>query len=308
MVVLYGGQTTINQYQGVSAYNGYLGDTHQFDGTKWTIISNGASSNSNVLTSPLPRARASMAYDGTYLTMVGGTNSAETLNSVWSYSPTKGWFQIPETVLVNQPNTNFIFTTPYGVVDAQMNYVSGLSSALLFGGSYYAGSAYVPFGFTTWQYQTLGTWIPLPTNWPPARSCFAMASNATTTVLYGGKSNASLPLSDTWVYQNGGWSQFTDTLLPPLYGASMVWDASASAFILFGGVNAFGNYSNQTFSFTTASGWQNRAPSNSPPPRAFANFCYLTATSQCLLGFGIGALNAYNDLWSFSYPSGWTQL
>jgi len=65
-LVLFGGKTTAESYNGVYSYNGLLNDTWTWSGTAWSLVSTGAVG--NTLTGPLPRAEAAVAYDGTYIT------------------------------------------------------------------------------------------------------------------------------------------------------------------------------------------------------------------------------------------------
>src|SRR5277367_3804252 len=99
VLVLFGGKTTANLYNGNVAYGGLLNDTWTWTGTSWVSISTGftTSGATATLSNPLPRYEAAMSFDGTYVTMVGGANSVQSLSDTWSYKTVGGWIQQPET-------------------------------------------------------------------------------------------------------------------------------------------------------------------------------------------------------------------
>jgi hypothetical protein len=144
-----------------------------------------------------------------------------------------------------------------------------------------------------------------------------MASSSSTAVLFGGK-NFTGPLSDTWVWGGSNWSQITGLTIgttspPALYGASLVYDAAASEFVLFGGINSAGQYSYQTWTYSTGSSTWTQASTgttpgqNAPAGRAFAQMAYHTGTTSVVMFGGLSAQQCLGDTWTFA--SGvWTLL
>lgn len=307
-LVLFGGKTTANIFNGITAYkNGILNDTWSWNGTAWTNISTGISG--NTLTNPTPRYSSSMSFDGTYVTMVGGTNGIRNLSETWSYNTGSGWFQQPLTnsISLNPPP---LYSIPSLLRDASMAYQSGVSGgeAVLFGGNSSSQRHYV-MDTWVWVKGNPGTWTYLsPVNSPTGRTNAAIASSATTAVLFGGK-NFDGWLSDTWTWNGTNWTQITGlvpgTTCPSArYGAMMAYDANHSKWVLFGGVTVNG-YSNETWTFNGTT-WTNVTPATSPSPRAYGAMAYLTANTTTVLFGGLDSLVDYNDTWVWNGTT-WTQ-
>lgn len=306
-LVLFGGQTTAELYNGVTAYSGLLNDTWTWNGTAWTSVSTGISG--NTLTNPLPRAEASMAYDGTYVTMVGGTNGIKNLSETWSYSQGGGWFKQSLTNAI-QASPPPLYSIPTLIRATSMAYQSGISGGevILFGG---ISSSYRHYSLDNWVWVkgNPGTWTYLsPTNYPNARAYAPMASSATSAVLFGGK-NFDGPLYDTWKWNGTNWTQVTGftpgTTCPSArYGAMMAYDANHSKWVLFGGVTANG-YSNETWTFNGTT-WTNVTPTTSPASRALGVMAYHTASTSVVLFGGLGADRDYGDTWVWNGTT-WAQ-
>jgi hypothetical protein len=97
---------------------------------------------------------------------------------------------------------------------------------LLFGGSSAPGPEW------TWNGVR---WAPLATP-VPRRQGAALARNETTgeLLLFGGR-DASGPLTDTWSFANGTWTQLVPPATPPaLVAMSMAWDPADGAMVLTG--------------------------------------------------------------------------
>jgi Kelch motif len=302
---LFGGKSTSG-----SAWNGYMGDVWSFavsgGNPSWTYISGNG-------TGPSPRSDMAGSFDGTYATIVGGASTDPRwglLSDTWSLNTSGTWLQQPLTNTI----VNNEYTIPSTLRSASMAYISTSSEALLFGGAAQFQRHYV---LDSWKWVTgdPGTWAELSlTSWPSGREYAAMASDGTNVLLYGGK-NFSGANSDTWIYTvSGGWTRVSTTTTPgvngappALYGASMVYNAAASKFLLFGGVNLAGQYTNTTYTYTIGSGWAQVTGGPTPPSRAFGQMAYLTASSEAVLFGGLGAISDYADTWSFSSGT-WTQL
>lgn len=313
VLVLFGGKTTANLYNGNVAYSGLLNDTWTWNGTAWTSISTGftTSGATTTLNGPPPRFEASMSYDGTFVTMVGGANSVEALTDTWSYSTGGGWAQQPIVdtntgVLGPAPSYN-VFTTPTSLRGASMAYQSGPGKAVLFGGTATYQRHYV---LDTWLWTTgsPGSWSSVsPAAWPNARMYAAMASNATTAVMFGGK-NFDGALSDTWTWNGTTWTKVAASGPSARYGASMVYDANTSSWLLFGGVTGNG-YAFDTWSFNGTT-WTNVSVGTpglgAPLGRAFASMAYHTATTSVVMFGGVNSTVDMNDTWVWNGTT-WTK-
>lgn len=304
-LILMGGKSTANIYNGITSYGGLLGDTWKWSSGSWTNISPGFSGNS--LTNPLPRFDSCASYDGTTVSMVGGTDGISNLTTTWQYSVGGGWTLLTTSDTISYPG---VFSVPTQLRGACMAYQSSDGYAILFGGQASYQRHYV---LDTWQLSGSNTWTLLsPTTYPNARMYAAMASNATKAMMFGGK-NFDGPLSDTWVFNAGNWSQvsrFTPGVNCPSarYGHSIIYDQANSLFVLFGGIST-NSYMNDTWTFNiTTNTWTNVSPATSPAPRAFFGMAYNSSASNSLLFGGLGYAQSYGDSWVYSASlNTWTQ-
>ena len=303
-LILFGGRTTAD-----NSYGSLLNESFNWDGSKWNLISTGISG--NTLTLPSPRHSAAMAYDGTYVTMVGGANAIRNLTDTYSYSVGTGWFKQAITDTVSA--TTNTYTIPTKLHGASMAYQSGVGggTALLFGGEASSQRHYSKDLFT-WTAGNPGSWVAdSPTTSPSGRTYCSMASNSTTALVFGGKSFGG-PLATSFTYSSGNFTQVATGQTPGIsspaarYGASMVWNAATSSFIMMGGLTA-NAYSNECWSFSLVSNtWTKVA--GGPPGRAYAQMAYHTASSSVILFSGLSADRVLTDTWSMSSSGVWTQL
>jgi hypothetical protein len=311
-LVLFGGKTTANSYNGVIGYQGILGDSFSFNGTAWSSISQGFSG--NTLTYPLPNYEAAAIYDGTGITVVGGSDGHNNLTQTAQYTAGGGWVNnaVVETVNLSPPP---IYSVPTTIRGASFAYQSGVSggTGILFGGitSYYRNYSQDSYSYKA---GSPGLWTYLtPTNSPTARTYMALASSPTVAVGFGGK-NFSGALSDTYTYTAGNWTLIATGQTPGIsspigrYAANMVYHAATSSFILFGGIGP-GNmgYLSDCWSFSLGSNQWTRVVGTTPPARGFAQMAYLTATTSTILFSGLNTIQVLPDTWAFSGVS-WSQL
>jgi hypothetical protein len=295
-LVLFGGKTTANLFNGVTAYSGVLNDTWAWNGTAWTNLSVGISG--NTLTTPLPRYEAAMAFDGTYVTMVGGTDGHVNLSDTWSYNTGSGWFKQSLTDVVSPPSNYTIPTMQRGSAIAYQSGVSG-GEVVLFGGISSFQRHYV---LDTWVWATgnPGTWTELtPANYPNARTYAAMASSASTAVLFGGKSFDG-GLSDTWTWNGTNWTQVAglvpgSTCPSARYGAMMAYDGYTSNWVLFGGITTNG-YSNETWTFNGTT-WTQQTTGPAPMGRAYGAMAYHSGSSSVVMFGGLAYDRNLGDTW-----------
>jgi hypothetical protein len=205
-----GGGGYLLLFGGWSGGIGYWGDTWEFNGITWTLVS---------LTGPSERAYASMTYDNSTgdksVVLFGGINGGGTLSDTWIYTGT-GWTR--STSLVN---------APAGRSDAGMVYDAADRYVLLFGGKNVSGGV-TRYLHDTWEYSG-GLWTELTiANPPPARADFLLVFDVAEnyTVLFGG-ANLSAParlFSDTWTFARGLWTQLPLGSAPaPRWGMVGAW-------------------------------------------------------------------------------------
>ncbi|MGA9839046.1 MAG: kelch repeat-containing protein [Thermoplasmata archaeon] len=152
---------------------------------------------------------------------------------------------------------------------------------------------------------------PLLTVSPPARRDGAVAyyPPGGSIVLFGGET-ASRTLGDTWSFSSASWTDVTSpapngTNTPSArFGASMAWDPTLGALVLFGGHGTA--FDNDTWEWN---GHWNLVPSSgpAPPARDFGAFAF-DPTINALVLFGGNSLGGpLGDTWEFT-SSGWQNL
>lgn len=163
----------------------------------------------------------------------------------------------------------------------------------------------------TWTFPTAGEirgWQADPTSYePPARWDASMVYDPATGAVYlfGGFGASGQPLGDTWVFQQGNWSQVDVPSAPPVRGgASWVWDAQENVSILFGGNGTAGSLGD-TWAFSGTSWWELQ-PTTSPSPRANASASFDGPGDPILFG-GTGPTGFLNDTWAF-HQGNWTPV
>ncbi|MGO9151540.1 MAG: kelch repeat-containing protein [Acidimicrobiales bacterium] len=189
-------------------------------------------------------------------------------------------------------------------LDDLEEYSHAVESAFVILGSPFALSS------TTTTSTTTPTQVS-PTSWtdatstvgtpPPARAESAMAYDAADgyTVLFGGESPSGAALGDTWVFNNGKWSQISPSKSPsPRWGEAMTYDAADGYTVLFGGYGC-GGLCGDTWMFK-AGQWTELRPSQAPSARAQPAMTYDSGEGYVLLfGGGNGGATVYGDTWVF---------
>jgi hypothetical protein len=234
-VLYFGGMT--GPVPGASvAGDRFLADTWSFRGGLWSNLTG------NLTLAPAPRAFAGIAYDpGTGAVLLfGGLGPTGALQDTWSFLD-GSWRNV----------TGASPDAPAARFGAAMTYDPSTSRVLLFGGFPGSGEPTVALN-DTWSYSD-GRWTPLTVALAPSPRGWVSAaadSNAQDVVLVGGQRMLcaaapdcpSPPLSDTWVFDNGTWTNLTSSLTHAPTGAvtpDLVYDAYLQA-ILFVGAPALG--------------------------------------------------------------------
>lgn len=119
------------------------------------------------------------------------------------------------------------------------------------------------------------TRAPVATH-PSARFVPAMAElpSGTQLLLYGGSSNLSTPLADTWSFDGTTWTRWSPGASPtPAMASRMACDTGRGRLVLFGGVGPNFTTLDQTWEWTGTT-WQQRNVQPRPPARAFQGMAY----------------------------------
>lgn len=130
-------------------------------------------------------------------------------------------------------------------------------------------------------------------------------------VAFGGITATSSALGDTWVFQNGTWTDLTGSLTTApsaRWGAGLTYDPDLGGLVLFGGRDGFGNIFNDTWLFNST-GWHNLSIAHAPSPRTpYWSMVYDAADAEVVL-FGGNYFTSYrlNDTWVFANRT-WTDL
>lgn len=116
-------------------------------------------------------------------------------------------------------------------------------------------------------------------------------------LLFGGYNASTGWSNQTWIFENGSWTQLVLAVHPPaMDGATMVWDPLDNYAVLFGGEGSFTSYPlNGTWTFDQG-GWSQLSPAVSPPARWRASMAWDPADGYAVLFGGCDtAGNTIND-------------
>lgn len=126
-------------------------------------------------------------------------------------------------------------------------------------------------------------------------------------ILFGGYTG-STHLGDTWLFQNGAWTNLSPAVSPPAReDASIAYDPLDSYVVLFGGELQDRAIANDTWTFANDH-WTNRTTPRAPPAREAGAMAYDPALSGSLLFGGVVPyVRALSDTWTYSQGH-WTNL
>lgn len=210
-------------FGGLTAGDSVLGDTWEWDGTRWT--------EKRSTTSPPVRSAHAMAYDGARERVVlfgGFTSDEKLLSDTWEYDGTLWIQRRPSTA----PAARALHAMAYDAARRRIVVFAGLTD-----GDRVLGDTWEWDG-TTWLEKQAATH-------PPARSVSAMAYDATRQriVLVGGLTPDDSVLGDEWDWDGTTWSQREGTGGPgapgPRLGHAMGYDEPTRRIVLFGGVKGW---------------------------------------------------------------------
>ncbi len=253
-VLLFGGSNITNPDTDGGTPN--LADTWSFSNGSWTELFPSLS--------PPATDFAAMAYDpnASAVVLFGGqieeTQGAVPVNTTWEFRG-GAWTNVTNSVAPSPRLSPSLAADPLR---------GGL---ILFGGSQNYPYAVVPES-DTWSFLN-GTWsnITATVGAPPTARVLAGIAydpNESGVLLFGGWSDlgGTLPLNDTWVLGQTGWSNATGLSAPPASGGlSLAYLSESDSIILYGGSTpSLGRDYNQTWSFSAGS-WTRLLPSEVPP-------------------------------------------
>ena len=295
---LFGGQSG----EAFAPNNTYFGDTWKYDplipgDVRWEPLL--------PTSSPNNRSFAAFAYDPDYpalgAVLFGGWDGVTVYNDTWVWDGTNWTLQSP-------------MDSPPGVRNAQFS-PDGLGNMILFG------------GITQTYNDSAETWLWDGTNWtqqfpagnPPTTALGFMVYNGNSSVtnpfMFGGLIPPVAPpdwfqlTNNSWDWDGTTWTQLT-TLSSPQnrMGASMVWDASVSLDVLFGGCLIFDtNYPANSVAISDIWTWDGStwtaiaAASGGPPADRYnAAMIYNPDTLTSFVHGGSNFITGYlSDTWEW---------
>ncbi|HLM90578.1 MAG TPA: hypothetical protein VK424_00755 [Thermoplasmata archaeon] len=199
-------------------------------------------------------------------------------------------------------------TAPPPLTYSSMEFDPVSQGLILFGGLSDSGAVNY-----TWEYKNY-VWLNLTPNLtvsPPPRYHASLAASYLPAglVLFGGETNGTTVLGDTWYWNGTGWAQEDlagSQTPPPRAGASFTYDAEDLYAVLFGGTNTVINF-NDTWAYTGLV-WGQIHPHTSPPGRYFASMSWDASDIYVVLFGGQTTVGTgLDDTWSYS-AGNWTNL
>jgi galactose oxidase-like protein len=217
---------------------GWQGTVYSSNNQTW-IFSSGAWSQLDVA-GPPPEAGASFAWDPDLGAMILSGGAPEVLGDAadmgtWSF--------------VHGVWTNLSAARPLAADLSAMAYVPSAGGLILFGGDGLTSTGNIGSLSGTWLFD--GEWKNLSLNGPTSREASQMAfePSSGSGVLFGGwqakeclYESCFATLGDTWIFNGASWTQFNGSGPPPLYSASMAYDAADGYDLLFGGTACQGEH------------------------------------------------------------------
>lgn len=162
--------------------------------------------------------------------------------------------------------------------------------------------------FGAWEYDGRHWLHPLATDPRLERSAFGFAYHTAngSALLFGGKSAAGMPQSDTLLYEDNTWVLVESESRPaPRYDHAMAYDHARQRVVLFGG-DTYTNHQNDTWEFD-GENWINVTPPDSPPPRCRHSMAYDPVRGRVVLFGGYSHAGQLGDTWEFDGTS-WMEM
>lgn len=298
------GQSKVALYHtGSSTFNYEYNAVYSWNGTVWSLA---APFSTLTAASVALRTFPGWGSDGTNMILQGGTAYSAFLSDTWNVNSSSAFSNVVQ-YSGQPPGGIFQRKAPY------MAYNSGNTTLYLTQG-----------GDINLQYVDVWSWTNGAQAWsnvatttnPSARRGAGFVSDTSNCWLMFGKDARGQGgyLKDVWKFSTGSgtWAQQTLTNGPSVRADfGLVWDRTASLFIMFGGQDGNGLI-NQTYTSTNGTTWVNATPSsitpfNSPSGRIGCSMSYDPAGGQTLLFGGSNGVQNLADTWA--YKSGaWSRL
>jgi Lectin C-type domain/Galactose oxidase, central domain/Kelch motif len=235
-VVLFGGNN------GNGWPNGALGDTWEWDGSKWL--------QRFPLVTPSPRGHGAMAYDTQRRVCVffgGYFNAQPGIGETWEWDGDAWMLRTPQL-------------SPAARHFPGMTYSSSLGKVVMFGGHNGTGNYNDTWTWDGTNWQQIST-----TNSPTARRYHGLTNDSTRNevVLFGGYDNNTL--GDTWTFDGIDWTRRLPATSPPArHHPGMCFQTATNRVLMFGGWT--GANAGDTWEWDGAN-WTQRSLSLNPPAR-----------------------------------------
>ncbi|MDX2091280.1 MAG: DUF4215 domain-containing protein [Kofleriaceae bacterium] len=273
---------SVVMFGGLVTSLGYVGDTWEWNGTRWAPLSSAGGA-------PSPRAYHAMAYDAgrDRLVLFGGTDGA-LRQDTWEWDGTT-WRDVT-------PATG----SPPAREKAAMAYDPVRGRVILFGGTDGAARA------DTWAWDGTAWTDVTPTlvaDSPPARAGATMAFDVARarTMLFGG-SAGGVYRADTWAWDGAQWIDVTPAAGPDPVPAGrhlhgMTYDGANARLVMFGGFN--GSQLGDTWAWSGTAWSLIPDPPTLPvrPTRPGFGLTYDAGQGVVLL---FGGEPTFNDTWAWN--------
>jgi hypothetical protein len=170
------------------------------------------------------------------------------------------------------------------------------------------GASLVPIAPVSAQTSVSANWAQVSSQGPSARAGASLSYDSTRakTVLFGGSSDGTTFLDDTWEFNGAAWTQVQVTGPPARYLGPMAFDSSRQVSVLFGGYS-YPGYLQDTWEWN-GSAWTRHFTAHTPPARDWSAMAYDTKRHVMVLFGGLGGTGLLlNDTWEYD-GNDWTQV
>jgi hypothetical protein len=262
----------------------YLGDTWEWDGTNWMLVTQ---------TGPSPRNAPAMAYDSRRkkIVLFGGDNRSGALRDTWEWDGQQ-WRQAANS----GPPARSIHTLVYDSRRGKMVLFGGIANNALLG--------------DTWEWDG-NTWMQASTSGPAARFLHTSAYDTASgkLLIFGGSTALAPPpqnglRGDTWEWNGSAWRMAIASGPAPRDHVAMAYDGARKKVVLFGG-SANENSLGDTWEWDGQS-WQQISASG-PSARAGHKLVFDSKRKTVLLYGGFVGAGPTTELWEWD-GSSWEMI
>lgn len=328
-VVLYGGNSDTSGNYGTSMYGVLRDDTWEWDGSKWTMITNASTGTARwghtmiydpvrgvtVLAGGRPGLAGSTVIQGTWeydgaWTMKSASSPGQLCYAAGAYDPISMKPMVQGGEGSGKVTTTFVWNGSTWTSAAGLSGPSRSQHAMatdfrrgfivLFGGNV---TGITPAA-DTWE-RTGAGWSSISTPGPGTRILFGSAYDQQhgRAVIFGGMSAIfGTPLADTWIFDGSHWKQGPSGPTGR-WAPAMAGDTKRGRIILFGGEDASAVQQGDTWIFD---GTWNALGSSAPPGRWESAMAYDAKRDRVVMFGGSGSSGSLGDTWEFDGAT-WTE-